>query len=382
LGLLNATGHLALSVALLFGLMLPLCMAASRFLLGRSYAPQAWAGALVVAAGVGSCNLGIPLTAVASASEAFLLVSTVCLVCLSLVGKEALMSGQRLNIPTVGLLICIAQLVAIARQQYWPPLGAVPGEMAALWNTGSLTYVIVSGLLRVSLLVLIRATSASTLQLLNAVAVPFGAALSTSGFVLNLQALALASGGAILYLFGQREQAANYILGQQRELEPADVKEEVKEEPITQVAEAEVSTGKVAEAEELTKNVPKREASWMDSVMDVTNVFQQETKPVRDEKTGKEISKNSSRKLVDSLAVPLGAAILTTSGVGQAMLVASGALYLLGQQEERKRDKGSATSKKDKTGGNIEDKTGGNTEEKTGGNTEEGSTKQADQQQD
>jgi len=279
------------------------------------------------------------------------------------------MSGQRLNIPTVGLLICIAQLVAIARQQYWPPLGAVPGEMAALWNTGSLTYVIVSGLLRVSLLVLIRATSASTLQLLNAVAVPFGAALSTSGFVLNLQALALASGGAILYLFGQREQAANYILGQQRELEPADVKEEVKEEPITQVAEAEVSTGKVAEAEELTKNVPKREASWMDSVMDVTNVFQQETKPVRDEKTGKEISKNSSRKLVDSLAVPLGAAILTTSGVGQAMLVASGALYLLGQQEERKRDKGSATSKKDKTGGNIEDKTGGNTEEKTGGNT-------------
>merc|ERR1719297_12134 len=89
--------------------------------------------------------------------------------------------------------------------------------------------------------------------------------------------------------------------------------------------------------------------------MDVTSVFQQDKKTAKDEKSAsKEISKSSSRQLVNSLAVPLCAAILTTSGVGQAMLVASGALYLLGQREERKREQGSPKSQKE-TDGNIEE---------------------------
>jgi len=69
--------------------------------------------------------------------------------------------------------------------------------------------------------------------------------------------------------------------------------------------------------------------------------------------------------------VPLGAAILTTSGVGQAMLVASGALYLLGQREGRNREAGSAGSKQGKTDGATEEKTSVNADEKTGGDIEE-----------
>lgn len=285
------------------------------------------------------------------------------------------MKGQRLDVPTVGLLICIAQLVAIARQQYWPPLAAAPGEIAALWNAASLTYVIVSGLLRVSLLVLIRASSASTLQLLNALAVPLGAAFYTSGFQHNTQALVLASGGAFLYLFGQQQQATNYILGQQRaEVKASEQEEEsaVQEEPETKTAEADVVRDEV-EAEVVTEKAPKQEASWMDSITDVAAAAM--GKPAKEEKSANgEISKSSSRRLVDSLAVPLGAAILTTSGVGQALLVASGALYLAGQREERKREQDPADSKKGKTGGD--------TEEKTSTDAEENSTKPADQQQD
>jgi len=291
------------------------------------------------------------------------------------------MSGQRLNIPTVGLLICIAQLVAIARQQYWPPLASAPREMAAIWHSGALTYIVVSGLLRVSLLVLIRATSASTLQLLNALAVPFGAAFFTSGFQSNFQALMLGTGGAVLYLLGQREQALNYLLGQQQQVEPIRpvAKEEIKvtavqEEPTTQVAEVEVLTDK---AEENIPKIPKKESSWMDSIIDATAVFQdkkpemEENPPEQKDATGKAISKSSSRQLVNNLAVPLGAAILTTSGIGQALLVVSGACYMMGQREATKREKGTEIKSAKKK----------EAKEETSVNTEESSTEAADQQQ-
>jgi len=209
-------GHIAMSVSLLSGLMLPLTMAASRWLLGRKFALTAWAGAGIVAAGVGYCNLGNPLAKIANMKEAGVLVAACLLPCLSLVGKEGLLSGsQRIGIPTVGLLTCLAQLVAILRPHNWPPTlaahswttpSALQQELAALWQGGSLTYVVLSGLVRVALLVLRRAASASTLQLVNALAVPLGAAILTAGLPQNVQALLLASGGGVLYLLGQRKQ--------------------------------------------------------------------------------------------------------------------------------------------------------------------------------
>merc|ERR1712008_112347 len=70
-------------------------------------------------------------------------------------------------------------------------------------------YLLVRGLLRVSLLVLIRASSASMLQLVTAMAVPLGAAIFTSGLQQNVEGLLLALGGASLYMLGrQREQVA------------------------------------------------------------------------------------------------------------------------------------------------------------------------------
>jgi len=209
-------GHLALSVSLLSGLMLPLTMAASRLLLGRKFALRAWAGAILVATGVGYCNLGNPLANIVNMTETGWLVAACLLPCLSLVGKEGLMSGsQRLGIPTVGLLTCVAQLVAISRPHNWPPTlaahswsstSALQQELAALWHGGPLTYILLSGLVRVALLVLIRAASASTLQLVNALAVPLGAAILTAGLPQNMQALLLASGGGALYLLGQTGQ--------------------------------------------------------------------------------------------------------------------------------------------------------------------------------
>lgn len=175
----------------------------------------------MVAAGVGCCTLGNPLTRIANTAEAGLLVAACCLPCLSLVGKEALMLGkQPVSIPMVGLVVCIAQLIAIARPQNWPPTLAAPPwasasalhiELAALWHSGPLTYVIVSGLLRVSILVLISNSSASTLQLVNAVAVPLVATILTSGNQQNVDALLLALGGTALYVLGHREQVAKAV---------------------------------------------------------------------------------------------------------------------------------------------------------------------------
>jgi len=209
-------GHLALSVSLLSGLMLPLSMAVSQLLLGQKSALGSWVGAVVVAAGVGYCNLGNPLARIVNMTEVVVLVAACLLPCLSLVGKEALMSGsQRLSVPTVGLLTCVAQLVAILRPHSWPPTLATPAwasvsalqqELEAFWHHGPLTYVVFSGLVRVALLVLIRASSASTLQLVHALAVPLGAATLTSGLPQNVQALLLASGGGALYLLGQKSQ--------------------------------------------------------------------------------------------------------------------------------------------------------------------------------
>jgi len=127
------------------------------------------------------------------------------------------MSGsQRLSIPTIGLLTCVAQLVAISQPYNLPPTLTVPSwasvsslqlELAALWHGGFLTYVLSSGLVRVGLLVLIRASSTSTLQLVNALAVPLGVATLTPGLPQNVQALLIALGGGALYLLGQTRLA-------------------------------------------------------------------------------------------------------------------------------------------------------------------------------
>jgi len=191
-------------------------MIASKLLLGRKFGFEAWVGAFIVAEGVGFCNLGNPLANVASMTETGMLVAACLLPCLSMVGKQALMSGsQRLSIPTVGLLTCIAQLVAMSRPHIWPPTLSAPSwalpstlqqELPALWHGGPLTYILLSGLVRVAFLVLIRASSASTLQLVNALAVPLGAAILTSGLLQNMQALLLASCGGVLYLLGWTRQ--------------------------------------------------------------------------------------------------------------------------------------------------------------------------------
>jgi len=207
LGRLGAHGHIALSVALLSGFMLPLCMATSALLLGRRFRPLAWMGAVMVALGVGCCTLGNPLTKITNATEVGLLVAACCFPCLSLIGKEALMSGKwplRLSIPIVGLLICLAQLTAIVVPP-WASAPALHVELASLWHRQHLLYVVLSGLLRVSILVLICSSSASTLQLVNALAVPLVATILTSGLEQNVHALLFALGGGVLYVFEQKE---------------------------------------------------------------------------------------------------------------------------------------------------------------------------------
>jgi len=155
LGRLRGNDHLALSVALLSGLMLPLCMAASRPFLGRRFSFGAWVGAFMVAAGVGLCHLGHPLMSVGSTAEAVLLGAACFLPCLSLVGKEALLTGnQRFSIPAVGLLICIAQLLAVVLPRYRPPTSAaLYTELATLrfreWTSSSVSFGADPGLLSI-----------------------------------------------------------------------------------------------------------------------------------------------------------------------------------------------------------------------------------------
>merc|ERR1719433_2465888 len=68
-----------------------------------------------------------------------------------------------------------------------------------------------SGLLRVSILVLISKSSASTLQLVNAAAVPLVATILTSGQQQNLHALLLALGGSALYVLGHKQKVTKAI---------------------------------------------------------------------------------------------------------------------------------------------------------------------------
>lgn len=235
LGYLVSAGSLALTVALLSGVALLYAMSVSGLLLRRRFAAGAWAGAVIVAAGVAYCNLG-PLVRTPAAAEVAFLVAAICVPGLAMVGKEALLVGKnRLSLPAVGLLVCLGQLSAFLLQRTWSPTSAIPSwatltELLYSSGVGSVTlYVIVSGLLRLSLLLAIQRSSASTVQLVNALAVPLGATLLTSGLQHNVQALLLASGGGILYLLAQTMMNTT-VEAESLPAEVVEKKAEVKEQ--------------------------------------------------------------------------------------------------------------------------------------------------------
>mmetsp|Transcript_8619 Transcript_8619/g.24198 ORF Transcript_8619/g.24198 Transcript_8619/m.24198 type:complete len:586 (-) Transcript_8619:192-1949(-) len=204
LGRLAAAGDLALTVAVLSGSAIPFTMLLSVALLKRRFTPLAWVGAMLVAAGVASCGLGAPAS-LPGAAQAALLVGALAAPGLALVGKEAALTGSRpLGIASGALLLSLAQLGAGWAQPAWPPAAhAAPAAAALLWSPGAgavWLYVLASGALRLSLIWALQVASAPTVQLLNALAVPLGAAVLGAGSPRNIFAVALSCVGAFLYL--------------------------------------------------------------------------------------------------------------------------------------------------------------------------------------
>jgi len=212
LGGLVGAGDLALTVALLSGCAIPYTMLLSQLLLKRRFAPLAWAGALLVAAGVAVSSLGPPANAPGPA-EAALLVGALAVPGLALVAKEALLTGSRPpGIAAAAFLTSAAQLVASAALPDWPSaagFSAGPPSVALLWSPGCGSlwlYALASGGLRLSLLWALRVSSASTVQLLNALALSVGVAVLASTSVRNLLALLLSCSGGALYFWAHTRQ--------------------------------------------------------------------------------------------------------------------------------------------------------------------------------
>uniref|UniRef100_A0A7S0B7C0 Uncharacterized protein n=1 Tax=Pyrodinium bahamense TaxID=73915 RepID=A0A7S0B7C0_9DINO len=207
LGGLAAAGSPALAVALLSGSAVPYVMSLSGVLLRRRFEPLAWAGALLVAAGVACCSLGA-LPTIRNAAQAALLAGAFAVPGLAMVGREALLKGSHsVGLAAGALLLSVAQLAATLLSQSWTPAWAA--LVAPLYSSGAAglwLYIAVSGALRVSLVWALRASSASSVQLANALAVPLGAASLAPASARNLSALVLSTAGATLYCWARLGQ--------------------------------------------------------------------------------------------------------------------------------------------------------------------------------
>lgn len=192
-----AVGGLGVAAALVSGLGVVYCLMLSRFLLRRRVRTITVLGALLITAGVaysGPSATALPNLAAMGMKGCTALLAAFGLSGLALSGKEALLRGdassgrQPMTVTAVAALACVAQLIAFAAPQV-ASLRSLPGlsslgtlligpvpQLGAL-SGSALAYIAGSGFLRLSLAWGLRAADAPTVQLVNAVAIPFGAVL-------------------------------------------------------------------------------------------------------------------------------------------------------------------------------------------------------------
>lgn len=174
-------------VGMLSGMAVPYVMAFSRALLQKSYNRMTWAGATLVSVGI-ACSIPLPTGASASIGLALLSTSALLLPGLGLVLKEMLLKGrprrrlrgdgekpaQTLDIFSVAAVSSIGQLLGNLIH------GAIVGERifaTSAWTVASgslLEYVAASGVVRLAIVMALGKTSALSVQIANAMAVPIG----------------------------------------------------------------------------------------------------------------------------------------------------------------------------------------------------------------
>ncbi|CAJ1374847.1 unnamed protein product [Effrenium voratum] len=183
-------GSLGVSAALLSGVSLLVTLLAARFLLRSRVKRTAWLGAAIVALGVGAAG---PVKALSSLhpglQQAALLCSALSFSGLALTGKEVLFSGRApLSVASVACLASCAQLLALALPEILS-LKSFPGSLEvaqiivgpapriAALPVAAYIYILGSAVLRLTFTWALRSANAPTVQLVNAVAVPFGSAV-------------------------------------------------------------------------------------------------------------------------------------------------------------------------------------------------------------
>jgi len=190
---------LGVAAALLTGAGLVYSLLLSRLFLRRRFQETSWLGALIVAFGVAASgpSAAISLT---TWSRIAPVVKALSLSGLALMGKEALLRGvpsdsgdgswkrRPMSVASVACLASVSQLLALAWPQVrglgaWPGLAGIASllvgplpESGALGSL-ALAYIVGSGLLRLTLAWALRAGGAPIVQLVNAMAVPYGAAI-------------------------------------------------------------------------------------------------------------------------------------------------------------------------------------------------------------
>jgi len=194
-----AADGLGVAAALLSGAVLVYTLFLSRIMLGMRFQETSWLGALIVAVGVAASG-PYGMLQLTSWSRIIPVFTALSLSGLALVGKEALLKGvpsdsgdgswkrRPMSLASVACLASVSQLLALALPQVrsleaWPGLAGIGSiVIGPLPKSGSLgflavAYICGSGLLRLTLAWALRAGNAPIVQLVNALAVPYGAAI-------------------------------------------------------------------------------------------------------------------------------------------------------------------------------------------------------------
>ncbi|CAE8665457.1 unnamed protein product, partial [Polarella glacialis] len=306
-----AAQGLGIAAALLSGASLVYSMGLSRLFIQRQFRSMAWIGALLITFGVaysGPSPSGLP-----SIAQALPLPAAWAFSGLALIGKEAMLSGAKcekdqrnwrrrpLSVPTVAFVSSFALLLALAAPQVGFALGRHtwslrevaslllgPVPMFGDLSISVLSYIAASGVLRLTLAWALRASSATTVQLVNAVAIPFGAAMSTlaepAPVIPKRLLLALGTSlvGSSLYFFGH----------------PSKVEDEEAWQAFQEKAKEEAATKAKAQAERKVKEEAAKKAKEEAAQQKAKEQAEMRTKQEA-EKTAKE---NAAKKAKEEAA--------------------------------------------------------------------------------
>ncbi|CAE8624770.1 unnamed protein product, partial [Polarella glacialis] len=301
-----AAQGLGIAAALLSGASLVYSMGLSRLLIQRQFRSMAWIGALLITFGV--AYSGPSLSGLPSIAQALPLLAAWAFSGLALIGKEAMLSGAKcekdqrnwrrrpMSVPTVAFVASFALLLALAAPQVGFALGRHtwslrevaslvlgPVPMFGDLSITVLSYIAASGVLRLTLAWALRASSATTAQLVNAVAVPFGAAMLTlaepAPVIPKRLLLALGTSlvGSSLYFFGHpskvedeeawqafqekaKEEAAKKAKAQAERKVKEEAAKKAKEEAAQQKAKEQAEMRTKQEAEKTAKEEAAKKA--------------------------------------------------------------------------------------------------------------------------